>query len=125
MGTIISKGQCYASTRNCRSIHLSNASLRLIRAGTRYKLSKGTEQEARPCSEMHTGPSQPRGWFLRASGARFNFHTSSSHQYLELLVIHPLSPVEGLPSEYCSLLLLERTELSHHSLHGCHSSLGS
>ena len=96
-----------------------------MRAGTRYKLPSGTEPEACPCSELHIGPSQPRGWFSRVSGTRFNFHTSFSHQYLEVLVKHALSPMEGFPGEHCSLLLPETTELSHHSLHCCHSSHGT
>lgn len=65
MGTITSEGQCYISTRNCRSIHLSNVSLWQMRAGTRYKLPSRTEQEACPCSETHIGPSQLIGWFSR------------------------------------------------------------
>lgn len=85
------EGQCYVPTKNCRSTHLSDASLGQMRDGTRYKLSEGSEQKARPYSDMHIGPSQPRGWFSRVSGTRSNLHTSFSHQYLELLVKQPLA----------------------------------
>lgn len=72
MGNIISEDQYYVPTKNGMSIHLSNASLWQMRDGNPYKLSEGTEQEARPYSNTHIGPSQPRGWFSRVSGTRFN-----------------------------------------------------